>query len=216
LGRLFDRYFQAQAAPQAVRNRMAMMGEWIVAESAADQDALHISVVGSAFGLEICDALARLDDGARSRMRVTLLDIDPAAIDFARQQLQPLLKPMQLTATSTNLFRLPDRPAAAKLLGGCNLVFCPGMFDYLDDAAATEMLRCLYGQLSAGGRLIVFQFAPHNPTRAYMEWFGNWYLTYRGEAAFRGLVEAADLIGAEVTYGAEPLGIDLFATIRRP
>src|SRR5262245_60748041 len=29
LGQLFDRYFQAQAAPQAVRNRMHMMTEWI-------------------------------------------------------------------------------------------------------------------------------------------------------------------------------------------
>src|SRR6478672_8753760 len=29
LGQLFDRYFQAQAAPQAVRNRMRMMTQWI-------------------------------------------------------------------------------------------------------------------------------------------------------------------------------------------
>src|SRR5882724_2714430 len=39
LGRLFDRYFQEQAAPQAVRNRMTMMAEWIV-QSAATTDRL--------------------------------------------------------------------------------------------------------------------------------------------------------------------------------
>ena len=30
LGRLFDRYFQEEAAPRAVQNRMRMMADWIV------------------------------------------------------------------------------------------------------------------------------------------------------------------------------------------
>ena len=34
LGRLFDRYFQAQPAPRAVENRMRMMADWIVAAAA--------------------------------------------------------------------------------------------------------------------------------------------------------------------------------------
>jgi extracellular factor (EF) 3-hydroxypalmitic acid methyl ester biosynthesis protein len=77
------------------------------------------------------------------------------------------------------------------------------------------MLRRLYEQLAPGGRLIVFQFAPHNPTRGYMEWFGNWYLTYRDEAALARLIESAELPGAMVTYGAEALGVDLYAMIQR-
>jgi len=39
--------------------------------------------------------------------------------------------------------------------------------------------------------MIVFNFAPSNPSRAYMEWLGNWYLTYRDEAAVARLVQAA-------------------------
>ena len=106
------------------------------------------------------------------------------------------------------------RPAAAPL-GGSRWIFCPGMFDYLDDASTTAVLQCLYGQLASSGRLIVFQFAPHNPTRAYMEWFGNWYLTYRDETAFRRLVESANFPDATVTYGAEALGVDLYAMVQR-
>jgi extracellular factor (EF) 3-hydroxypalmitic acid methyl ester biosynthesis protein len=214
LGRLFDVYFQSQAAPQAVRNRMAMITDWIVAAAGSDRS-LRVAVVGSAFGLEIRDALLRLEEPARARIQVTLLDVDPAAIDFARGQLQDLLPREQLIAESTNLFRLPQRPAAAEPLGGSDLIYCPGLFDYLDDATAAAMLRCLYERLARGGRLSVFQFARHNPTRAYMEWFGNWYLTYRDAAALRQLVESAGLQNARFTYGAEPLGIDLFVTIQR-
>jgi len=221
-GRLIDRYFQGQAAPQAVRNRMSLMADWIVESgSAADRSslttdsALRLAIVGSAFGLEIRNALLRLDKPSRLPLRVTLLDLDPAAIDFAQKQLAELLPSDRLTALTTNLFRLPERQQATEPLRGADLLFCPGLFDYLDDAAAAAMLRRLYEQLAPGGRMTVFQFAPHNPTRPYMEWFGNWYLTYRDAAQLRRLVDSAGLAAAGVTFGAEPLGVDLYVTVTR-
>jgi extracellular factor (EF) 3-hydroxypalmitic acid methyl ester biosynthesis protein len=90
------------------------------------------------------------------------------------------------------------------------------MFDYLDDAAAIAMLRALEARLAPGGKLTVFQFAPHNPTRAYMEWLGNWYLTYRDANQLQSLVHSAGVPPAQVRFGAEPLGVDLFATIDCP
>jgi extracellular factor (EF) 3-hydroxypalmitic acid methyl ester biosynthesis protein len=214
LGRLFDRYFQAQAAPQAVRNRMRMMTGWICETLGAKRPA-KIAVVGSAFGLEIRDALTSVTAEARPSLTAVLLDLDPAALEFARNELQPLLPPEQLVLQPTNLFRLPDRASLATKLAASNLILCPGLFDYLDDAAAVQLIRCLFHQLSPGGRLVIFQFAPHNPTRAYMEWFANWYLTYRDQDAFQRLVEFAELQSAAIEFAAEPLGIDLYAKISR-
>jgi hypothetical protein len=102
------------------------------------------------------------------------------------------------------------------MLSGSHLLFCPGVFDYLTDDQATDMLGTLYAQLAPGGRLTVFQFAPHDPTRAYMEWIGNWYLTYRDPAAFRACVNQANLPNAHLTFAAEPLGVDLFLTATSP
>jgi extracellular factor (EF) 3-hydroxypalmitic acid methyl ester biosynthesis protein len=216
LGRLFDRYFQDQPAPRAVENRMRMIADWIVAAAHKNTSArVKVSLVGSAFGLEIREALLRLDPNRREQVNITLLDLDPAAIEFARGQLAPLLVPQNLTAESGNLFRLLERPQLAAVLDGSDLIFCPGLFDYLDDAAAAAMLRALYGRLTPGGRLSVFQFAPHDPTRAYMEWIGNWYLTYRDLAALQAFVEQAQLDRAEIAFGAEPLGVDLFVTASR-
>jgi len=214
LGQLFDRYFQAQAAPQAVRHRMRMMSEWISSLITINSSA-KIAIVGSAFGLEVRDALLATPVEARQSLQVVLLDLDPAALDFARAQLDSLLGSQQLVLQSVNLFRLADRPGFAANLTGANLILCPGLFDYLDDAAAVAMIRCLFDQLSSGGELVIFQFAPHNPTRAYMEWFANWYLTYREEDAFRRLLGVAKLPGAAIEFAAEPLGIDLYAKITR-
>ncbi len=223
LGSLFDQYFQAQAAPQAVRNRMRMMTQWIVDTvklrlgSDSDQALARtkIAMAGSALGLELREALAEMDDFGWQSVQATLLDLDPAALDFARGHLLPPLLPEQVAFTNANLFRLPDRPRLAAELAGTNLLLCPGLFDYLDDATAKSMIHCLFGQLAPGGRLIVFQFAPHNPSRAYMEWFGNWYLIYRDIAAFRALIEQANLPDSNIEFGAEPLGIDLYVQITR-
>jgi hypothetical protein len=221
LGQLFDRYFQDEAAPRAVRNRMQMMADWVfeaisgrsLAGKAAQTSPFHLAIVGSAFGLEVKDALQRLDTSLRQWLRVTLLDLDPEAIEFARRELETLLGPDQLTAISANLFRLAQRPQIAALLDGADLIFCPGIFDYLDDAAAAQMLRVLWERLADGGRVTVFQFAPHNPSRAYMEWIANWYLTYRDERQLRKLVEAVGVSETSADFGAEPLGVDLYLSV---
>src|SRR5205823_2365623 len=162
----------------------------------------RVGVVGSALGVEVRDALLTLRAADRLRVDLALLDLDPAAMDFARAQLTALLPPERLTAMSANLFRLPDRPQMAAHLARSDLLLCPGLFDYLDDTAAVAMLRTLYAQLAPGGRLIVFQFAPHNPTRAYMEWLGNWYLVYRGAQQLRQIAAAADIGNDLVQLGA--------------
>ena len=228
LGRAFDRYFQEEAAPRAVRGRMKLMAEWIVEAASAghphpgllpegegEGGPLQVAVFGSAFGLEVRDALLRMDAAARRRLRVVLLDLDPAAVQFARGQLLPLIAPEQLTATAANLFRVPERPRLGAPLAGSQLIFCPGLFDYLDDDAARAMLQALYGQLAPGGELFVFQFAPHSTTRAYMEWLGNWYLIYRDAEQFRRLVLSAGFEASQLQFGAEESGVDLFARIRR-
>jgi extracellular factor (EF) 3-hydroxypalmitic acid methyl ester biosynthesis protein len=219
LGQLLDRYFQEDAAPIAVRNRMRMIGQWIVDEVRqrcvpGGEPVIKIAIVGSAFGLDVRDALLQLTDDERAAVAVTLLDLDPAAVEFARAQLVPLVPSERVTAASGSILKLPVRPKLAEPLQGTDLLFCPGIFDYLDDGEAAAMLRHFFDQLAPGGRMTVFQFATHNPSRALMEWVGNWYLIYRDELQFRS-VAAAALPPSATTFGAEPLGVDLFVTARK-
>ena len=116
---------------------------------------------------------------------VRLLDLDPQALDFARERIGPLVSAEQLTPIRTNLMRLPQQPDSAATLGEVDFLICSGFFDYLDDAAAVAMLALFWQRLAPGGRLVVGNFAPHNPTRAFMEWIGNWYLRYRTADQFR-------------------------------
>ena len=216
LGRLMDEYFQRDAAPVAVRNRMAMIADWIV-EGVRSRGGLpvRVAVVGSALGLDVRAALLRLTDEERAAVSVTLLDLDPDAVEFARSQLAPFLPPGQIQAVACNLFRMPQRPQLAAALANIDLLFCPGIFDYLDAAAGAAMLRLFWDRLAPGGRMTVFQFAPHNPSRALMEWIGNWYLVYREQGELELMAAAAGIPREAATFGAEPLGVDLFVTAER-
>jgi hypothetical protein len=192
LGRAFDHFFQEQAAPEAVRSRTKLVAERIVRLlRASTKDNVHICSVGSGPALDIELACRELSPDERARLRVSLLDLDPEALVVAERRLTPLLHPAQLHAHRENLFRLPRLKRTDSLLKHADFIACTGMFDYLTDADAVAMLQCFWSHLNADGELLVFNFAPSNPSRAYMEWIGNWYLTYRDEAAVGNLVDEA-------------------------
>ncbi|HJT31555.1 MAG TPA: class I SAM-dependent methyltransferase [Pirellulales bacterium] len=212
LGRLFDHYFQSQAAVEAVRSRTRQLAASIAAHATTrdGQGPLHVVSVGCGPAIEIELAARWLPEALRRELRVTLLDFDPDALDHARGRLAGVLAEEQVITLRDNLYRLPQRPRAAASMQGVDFLYCSGLFDYLADDVARTMLSFLWRQLGKQGKLLVGNFAPHNPTRAYMEWVGNWYLIYRTVGELAELASAAGLPRDAFTVCAEPLGIDLF------
>lgn len=210
LGRLLDDYFQRHAAPQAVRNRTRLVAEAIVnAAEIFPAGPLRIVSLGSGPAFDVWQAASELDVAQRRRLQVVLLDLDPQALEAARARLQPVLGPEQIVTIRENLYRLARRPAPEEI-ADAHVVACTGFFDYLPDADAAVLLHYCWSQLAAGGRLMVFNFAPHNPSRALMEWVANWYLLYRDETQMSELALAAGLPSSAFHIRAEEVGVDLY------
>lgn len=210
LGKLLDRYFQNQHAPQAVRNRTKIVAERIVAGCRTrGASPYHIVSIGSGPAIDVRWACEALDREQRQQLHATLIDLDPYALEHAEQHLRPWLPGTRLTISRQNLYRLwrcKHLPAPAAT---ADFIFCTGLFDYLTDADAARLLRTLWQWLSPGGKLLVFNFSPINPTRAYMEWTGNWYLTYRSEQQMHQLAALAGFREGQYNVAAEPLGVNL-------
>ena len=216
LGRLFDRYFQSQAAVHAVRARMEQAAAALV-EHVLDRTASPYRVlsIGSGPASDLARAVEMLPAAERRQIRVTLLDLDEEALDDARTRLSQHLDGEQIACHRENLFRLPALARAAGLVSGHDFVVCLGLFDYLADPPATALLRLVWEGMQAGGMVLVGNFAPHHATRAYMEWFGNWYLLYRTAQQFEQLGLAAGIPAGQFHIGAERLGADLFLVARK-
>ncbi|MCE9548434.1 MAG: class I SAM-dependent methyltransferase [Planctomycetia bacterium] len=216
LGRYFDRYFLRQAAPEAVRGRTQLAAAKIAAYGLAHAGATHhIVSVGVGPGLDLAAAVQMLDVKRHERLKITLVDLDAAGLEFAAQQIRPYLRADQVQVVRENLFRLSQKPQAIAQMADADFLLCTGLFDYLDDVIAAEMLSLFWRVLAPQGELMVGNFAPHCPTRAYMEWIGNWYLNYRRAEELATLAEAAGLASGSWTIGAESLGVDLFISAKR-
>lgn len=201
LGRVMDEYFQQQAAPQAVRDRTQLLTEELILHNKRKKVGRYrIVSVGSGPAREIRSAIDKASTHLRTKWNVTLLDLDQNALDFAMEAVTPSLEPHGLSCIRTNLSRLPRNAKLAAELAPADFLFSSGFFDYLEDPAARDMLAFFWRCLAPGGQFRVYNFAPANTSRAYMEWIGNWYLNYRNETDLRKLA---------VDSGIEPLCIDV-------
>jgi SAM-dependent methyltransferase len=211
LGRVFDRYFLRQAAPEAVRARTQHIAATLVAHCLRrPRQEYQIASVGSGPAIDVFEALAAMPKPCLASARVRLLDLDPTALDVARGRLEPLLPQRSLDAIRTNLFRLAQGARGARELRSPDFLVCAGLFDYLDDEPAASLLSLFWRQLAEGGVLLVGNFAPHNPSRAYMEWIGNWYLKYRTIDDMEKLATVAGIPREQFRVGCERTGVDLF------
>ncbi|MCE9606194.1 MAG: class I SAM-dependent methyltransferase [Planctomycetia bacterium] len=210
-GKLFDRYFLKQAAVEAVRARMEQAASAIMRPALEpEREELRVVSIGSGAATDLLQAAKLLPESACRKLRYSLVDIDEHALEFAKRRLDATLAPEQTTAHRENLFRLAKGRRGAALVADADVVLCTGLFDYLGDADAAAMLAMFWRGLRAGGTLLVGNFAPHCPTRAYMEWLGNWYLVYRTVEEFTLIADAAEIPAAQRRIGADRTGCDLF------
>lgn len=216
LGRLFDRYFQNQTAVEAVRSRTDLIAAALSDEAGhSSATPFRVASIGCGPAIDVERGLRRLAESGRRELTLQLLDLDEDALFHAAGRLAPLISPSQWTARRENLYRLAERPNAGDLLGPCHMLICTGFLDYLVDEPAKRFLSFLWQRLEPGGVLYVGNFAPHNPSRAYMEWIGNWYLLYRSSDELDALAEAAGIPGGCRRILAEQTGVDLFLCARK-
>jgi SAM-dependent methyltransferase len=216
LGRSFDRFFQDQAAPCSVRNRTRMIADWIVRSlSSREGRVLRIVSVGCGPAVELRHALRELGPERRAQVHATLLDLDPHALAHARAALDGLLPDGQLRVRRENLFRLARQARASDWLRDADLVYCAGLGDYLEDADLAALVRTCWEHSAPGGQLLFFNFTPDHPSRAYMEWVGNWYLIGRDEASLRQVVRQAGMSDRQPQLLSEPAAVSLCLRLQK-
>jgi extracellular factor (EF) 3-hydroxypalmitic acid methyl ester biosynthesis protein len=203
LGQVFDRYFLQQDAPRAVNHRTIIAAKQCeeVLFAANAEVGCHIAVIGAGPALEVEQALRQWAanseclrrDYPRGIVRITLLDLDEMALLTARERLSRIAPDIELVTLRENLFRIGRQSIRALPLIDSDMIICLGLLDYLNAVDASSLLRVCYQSLRPGGRMIFGNFAPQCKARTYMEWIGNWYLTYRTEAEFMAIAHSAGI-----------------------
>lgn len=194
----WDQFFHAQAAPRAVRNRKSYFHSCLEAMIASAASPLQVLNIGCGPARDVREWLERRGSAAAA---FHCLDNDTDAIAFASSLCRAW--PEAVRFTTANALRFQPRETY-------DLVWSAGLFDYLDDRHFVRLLRRLGQAVRPGGDLVIGNFGPHNPSRAYMEAGQSWLLIHRSAEHLTSLAVKAGFDAGRCRIGEEPEGVNLF------
>jgi len=199
----WDRFFHAQAAPRAVRNRKSYLHTWLkAAEERYSGSPVRLINVGSGPARDLQEYFLMLPS---SRVACTCIEHDQRAITYARSICAREVERVSFLHTNAFNFRPVHAP---------HLIWSAGLFDYLDDRRFVVLFRHLSRTLAPGGEIVIGNFCPRNPSRAYMK-LGGWVLHERDHGHLIALARKAGFSESQIQVGSEAEGVNLFLHARK-
>jgi len=196
--KVFHRLLAEDPLARGVRNRkdiilseIERLHEWAERESSLRTH--EVLSIGCGPAREVVEYLQHAA-GTRGRLRFTLVDQEPAALDQAYAAIAMASEKAGIDMPA-HLFRMPFqqliRNADALDLMEYDLIYCLGLFDYLSLETAVGLCKALMQRLSRGGKLVVANAAAPR-TRGWVPEFAmDWTLVYRTAEDMMALADQA-------------------------
>lgn len=209
MGGLIDECWLAEPAAQAVRNRRPLMKNLIKQVISSNlKSPTQITSMACGPAAEIFDVYDCLED--KAKLQCHLIDIDFQALAYVADQRNSRKLDKHIHLHNANLIYLAT--GRKKLdLPPQHLVYSVGLIDYFSDKFVVTLINYAFDILSPGGRVVLGNFHPRNPTRAVMDHVLEWHLIHRTEEDMHHLFLSSKFGKAADTIHFEPLGVNLFA-----
>jgi len=156
-----------------------------------------------------------------NRAQFTLLDFNDETLAYTNRLLSDI-KSRHARRTTVKLvkkavhmlIKASGRAETYMRHGQYDLVYCAGLFDYLNDQVCQQMMDIFYQILAPGGLLVATNVDDH-PAKNQMECFLEWNLIYRDHQKMREVAPQAAREEA-VTLKRDPSGVNVFIEVRKP
>ena len=203
--RVWDEYFHNHPAPKAVRNRKEYFKKILSDQLRNANQKTDLLDVASGPGRDLLDIYKILGDNA-AILNTTCVDIDDNAIDYAKSLLNNYNR--FVAFHSKNILRFSTTQKF-------DIVWSAGLFDYFSDRVFKVALEKFKRWTKPGGEIIIGNFnKDYNPSRDYMEIFGEWYLIHRSVEELTQLAKSVGFSASQIEVHSEPENVNLFLHIR--
>jgi SAM-dependent methyltransferase len=192
----WDEFFHSGSAPAAVRNRGKVLSSLLL-----EYQPRSVLSVGCGPALDVKAALSCY----KNIERLDLVDNDLSAINRARVNIAS--SPFSQGISSIRF--LHKNALRIRADAQYDLIWCSGLFDYLNDKTTVFLTKRLLGLLKAGGVLCFGNFGFENPSRGYMEVVGDWFLIHRTVQVLERLAASAGM-SPKSRIVVEDCGVNLF------
>ena len=220
-GKAVNLAFVATAASQAVKCRKDLvrrrLKEMIQARGASATP-LRILSVAAGPAQELVELLEQAEE-LPAPLEIVLFDQDKGALAYAWRRLKGVIdrkwqKRVQVLFLNESIKRLLRDAQLFAGFGEFDAIFSCGLFDYLQPSTGVVLTRNLFARLAPGGKLLIGNMVPENPTRWIMEHHLDWQLIYRSRAELSDIAKRAAPAG-RLQILEEETGVNPFIELRK-
>lgn len=200
--RKYDLFFHDQAAPKAVRNRKRYFKDLLELKTRTG----NISILNLASGP--CRGISEFMRMHPTRsFEMDCIEIDQKAIAYAKR-LIPKSELGNINFIEQDILKFIPKKKY-------DLIWSAGLFDYFNDTLFHRILNRLLKFVNENGEIIIGNFHPRNPSRAYMEIIGQWYLNHRSNEELYELSKFAGIKNDHrIDIDEEKEGVNLFLRLK--
>ena len=219
--KLLQAYILNQAPAVAVRNRVDYFVKHFVAETtrvAASGRPANICSLGCGPAREVENFM--VEHALANHARFRLLDFNDETLGYTGRRMNAV-KQQHQRRTALTLVKKPAQFLLKETGGSAlgeeryDLIYCSGLYDYLNDRVIKTLNSRLYDRLHPGGVLIVTNFDPYNPIRHIMEFIFDWFLIHRDGQQLAALAPE-QAVREHSGVRAEHSGCNIFLETRKP
>jgi extracellular factor (EF) 3-hydroxypalmitic acid methyl ester biosynthesis protein len=143
-----------------------------------------IMTVGCGPAIEL-QKFVELDENSNHTV-LTLVDFEKEALEHAKEKILELkilhsrnLKMYPRLFTILQLIK--DFKRGKEIFEKQDLIYCSGLFEYLNASTCKALIDLFYQYLNPGGQIIIGNFDEACAYRYFLEYCGEWYMVYRNE-----------------------------------
>jgi extracellular factor (EF) 3-hydroxypalmitic acid methyl ester biosynthesis protein len=180
-------WFLLQAPAQAHRNRidyLVRMLEEATLRAIADGRRARVLNLGCGPAQEVQRFIA--ETSYANHASFVLLDFNEDTLAYTRNILETAQQQhhrsceISLVKKSVNqILKEASRSVERRDPSKYDLVYCAGLFDYLNDELCRRLTDILHGSVAPGGLFVTTNVADSNPRRITMDYIMEWNLIYR-------------------------------------
>ena len=125
-------------------------------------------------------------DRNSNHTEVTLVDFEKEALAHANEKIMELRvkhsRDLKIYPRFFSILQMiKDYKRGEKIFRKQDLIYCSGLFEYLNPSTCKILIKFFYQCLNDGGQIIIGNFDEANNYRYCMEYGLEWYLIYRNE-----------------------------------
>ncbi|MEX0289601.1 MAG: methyltransferase domain-containing protein [Flavobacteriaceae bacterium] len=201
--KIWDTYFQKQTAARAIRNRKEYFKEQLY-RKASQMPNLRLLNVVSGSGRELLELYNTLP--VNYPLRTTCIEIDDSAIEYSKNLNKNYLG--KINYVHDNIFRYDNDSER-------DIIWCAGLLNTLEDRASLLLIKRFKDWLKPGGEIIIGNFnKDYNPSRDFMEIFGEWFLNHRTEKQLLKMGLEAGFTDEQIEVSKTEDGVILYLHLR--